>query len=517
MTAVRNPANNQDDVAYSTYSYRYRIGTAEQNRLADSIAIDELGLNGFTLMETAGLQTAMELGYRLSAGSTGIYLCGKGNNGGDGLVVARYLALRENHICHIFFPGGTDSLSDETEQNLKILKVLSNEMSNLHLHKTGIEKWPADESFDYIVDAMLGTGLNSTLREPFSSAVKWANGRPELTCSMDIPTGLNADSGQVMGSTVKADLTLTFGMLKTGFFFPPGPEFCGEIVLIPLSFPDNRLQSTASLLAPEQLDGLPGLMRRAEHKYSGGVTWIIAGSEGLTGAANLAARSAWATGAGAVILVTPRGLLPLYEQSLPQIIKKGIGKSDERGFHTGHVSEILQLLKVRQGSLLIGPGLGKGCEEWVSEVLMHFTGRVVIDADAIRALENAKRPQGSEWVVTPHPGELERWVGKSADDGLERMTIVRKIAEKRKIWVLSKGYPTILASPDGEIQMTGYDTRVFARAGFGDVLAGGISGYLCFSNEISTAIIRCLLEGASKVARHLEQNPGSPPEPKTLL
>tara|TARA_R110002126_G_scaffold288548_1_gene442376 strand:+ start:1884 stop:3332 length:1449 start_codon:yes stop_codon:yes gene_type:complete len=464
----------------------------------DERTINEFGIDGFTLMEIAGTKAADFIQSKIPEESIILFLCGKGNNAGDALVVARILSQKGYH-CKVCFLSRTDDLSPNAQKNLTLLKKLNENISFSNLSDI-----PDFNMYDIIIDGMLGTGLNSDVREPYNEVIqrtKEVHGF--MIFSMDIPTGLNADNGRIMGAAVKADYTLTFGALKAGFYLNEGFDLSGEIILCELPFPNHFKEKAAYLIDENWVNELGEEEKKRAHKYDGGVLYVIAGSEGLTGAAVLACKSAWATGIGAVVLITPKGLLEIYEKNLIQIIKKPVGNNQDVIFSEKHLKEVLTVLSEKAGNLLIGPGLGRTPEtsSFIQQLLSEFEGDVVLDADALFALSRNKdweKPSKSNWILTPHPGELKTLLGSDISDDFDRLIQVTQFSKQKEVTVLSKGFPGILATTSGDAYLTGYDTRIFSRAGFGDVLAGKVSAYLLITKNNELACIHSLLHGKKK-------------------
>lgn len=262
-------------------------------------------------------------------------------------------------------------------------------------------------------------------------------------------------------------------------------------------------------------------MSLGQHKYDSGVLYIIAGSEGLTGAAIMAAQSAWAEEIGAVILVCPRALLPIYEHTLPSIIKKPVGNREDYFLKEEHTSEVLAITQEKNGTVLLGPGLGRKetTVKFVQSFIEQNPADTVIDADGLWALSQIstlkKHPQ-SNWILTPHPGELTKLTQEDITDDTQRLIAVKKIAHKYNATILSKGMPAIVGTPAGKCYLTNYDTRYFARAGSGDVLAGKVSAYYTHGYPPSYCCALGLLQGKQKLDNLLEEYQRIP-EPKDFI
>lgn len=490
--------------------------SAEQSRYTDRKTIEEFGIDGFTLMEVAATRAADFISRKIPAGHSGIIFCGKGNNAGDGLALARLLSGKDYDLT-VCFVDGTENLSPDCARNLKLLKKLESDIKITRFEDFD----PDDRVFDFIVDAMLGTGLDDNLRYNYSAVCNYINEEQSLTFALDMPTGLHADTGRIMGNVVQADYTLSFGNFKAGQFLNRGFDMSGEVILCELSFPEKYRKAAAYLISESWVAPLISPPSRKKHKYDGGMIHIIAGSEGLTGAAMLAARSAWAAGAGAVSIISPRGLLDIYEKNLLQIIKKPIGDEGDKFFTPNHVEEVQYIISDKPGKIIIGPGLGDKDEtaEFVKTLLTETDGDFIIDADALRAFPEGKmlpKPESSSWILTPHPGELSHLTGTDMSDDFDRLLQSTRIAGQNNICILSKGLPAMVAASDGNAYCTAYDTRVFSRAGFGDVLAGKIAAAWLNNYSAELACIQALLNGKEKAEYYLE-NEQTAVEPLNII
>ncbi|MDX1672474.1 MAG: NAD(P)H-hydrate epimerase, partial [Balneolaceae bacterium] len=269
----------------------YFLCTAGQSQQMDARTIDQFGIDGYTLMEVAGSSAAGHLRAKFSPGCHGLYLCGKGNNAGDALVVARYL-VQHGIGATIVLISGDEELSTDTDKNLELLQKIAENDPNA-AETVIIPAWDQfdpNRSADFIIDGMLGTGLDSELRGDYQKAVSWVNDSALPVISIDIPTGLHADTGEVMGEAVIAQETYSFGTLKQGFYLGEGPLCTGKVIFCELPFP-NYLKECDTYLIDEQWVPEP-VNPPARHKYEAGVLYIVAGSEGLTGAAIMTAESA---------------------------------------------------------------------------------------------------------------------------------------------------------------------------------------------------------------------------------
>ncbi len=497
--------------------YSHCLLDSRLSREIDEKTISDIGIDGFTLMEIAGSSAAKILLSQEADLKHGIYLCGKGNNAGDALVVARYL-IQNGISATVIFLSGTENLSTSARKNLQLLKAFSGD-KQLVIH-AGWHEFSELKDFNFIVDGMLGTGLDSDVRKDYAAAVKWANNQSMPKFSMDIPTGLHSDTGKKMGIAVAADRTFAFGGYKLGYYLGDGPGITGKIHYCELPFPNSFKKQCTNYLIDSSW-ARKATYKSGRHKYEKGVLYIIAGSEGLTGAGMMAAQSAWAEGLGAVILICPHGILSPFEQNLPSIIKNPVGSRTDYFFKEEHRESVLNIVNEKSGSVLIGPGLGRDPEtvKFVHSFLEKNTSDIVIDADALWCLSQNKdwsKPQDVNWVLTPHPGELSRFIDTSIHDDHIRLEAVKKLSRKKNITLLSKGMPAIVGTVDGKSYITAYDTRPFGRAGSGDVLAGKVAAFEALGSTPHESCILGLLKGKEKLDKYTLHNENLP-EPLDLI
>lgn len=492
-----------------------KLSTAEQSRQMDSKTIKEFGIDGFTLMELAASSAASQINELQGAGKSGLFICGKGNNAGDALAVARYLINNSGHKAAFYFILGDDDLSPDAGKNLTLLKKLK----ELGAEIAYIDKLESidEQKFDYIVDGIFGTGLNSDLRDDLPETIKKINSFSLPVYSMDVPSGLHADSGQILKACIEADYTFTFGSNKIGLHWKESRKYTGEVIFCNLPFPNAYRNYDAVLINQALMDSLPEVRRNAKHKYDGGVVHIMAGSAGLTGAAIMSAQSAWKQGAGAVFLYVPKALLPTYEMVLPNIIKVGVGKESDSHFIKDHAEPIIRSIKNRKGVLLAGPGIGTASEtgECLLRVLKQHNGFTILDADALsfwEVLSNSEISvqQKQQWLLTPHIGEASNYLGGAFNNDYERFKWTKEFVIHSQSSVLMKGDPTILSFIKGNKYITGYDTSMFSRAGFGDVLSGALASNTAITENRELAAVSALYNGYMKFKEHQDTEPFGP-------
>lgn len=446
---------------------------AAEMRAADKHAIEEAGVPSLDLMERAGLGLARVSARAAGEGPIRIVI-GKGNNGGDGLVAARILR-DEGRVVDVLAIGNPDELQGDARSNL--------------------ERLPGDPPRDFepsalagsgaIVDAMLGTGFEGEPREPVASAIRAINearaiGVPVVAC--DVPSGVNASTGEVSGDAVEADVTATFHGAKVGLYVEPGKTRSGRVEVveigIPRSAPAPRL---AGLISRRALLQVPP-RERAGNKFKSGTVVVAGGAAGMTGAPTMAALSAMRTGAGYVQLVVPKPAETVIDLRLMEAMVHGVPDAD--GAHSEQGAEKVLELAERAGSIVLGPGIGRsdGAVAFARRVAREVDVPLLIDADGLNAhaehldlIAQRRAPT----VLTPHDGELARLLGiESSAVAAHRIEHARAVADESGAIVVLKGDDTLVVPPSGPIAVSPGATPALATAGTGDVLSGLIGALL---------------------------------------
>jgi hydroxyethylthiazole kinase-like uncharacterized protein yjeF len=412
-----------------------------------------------TLMDAAGngvalSAVAMGIGY----GSRVRIIAGNGNNGGDGFAAARYLARRGAAVT-------VHQVGEPAEGTAAYRAMVAAVANGVSVAEIG-----APEPADLIVDAFVGTGFRGDLPPEVAA---WAD-TSDAVLAVDVPSGMDGDSGFAKGAVFRADRTATFHRYKTGHFVGDGPDLCGDVDLYDIGLaggePEMYLMTRQDVAVP--------LRGRTSHKWSAGAVATIGGVPGLTGAALFAARGAIAAGAGASVLFTTAATSNVYASSAPDIPQL---EASETTSWRNHASEVLSLLG-RTDVLVMGPGLEPVASEFVEHLLDGFDGAVVLDAGALNALArlDVLKRRKAPTVLTPHEGEFKRLAGAEPD-----MISARWLADETGTTLLLKGNPTLVVSDRTVVVDTGGPE--LATAGTGDVLAGMIAGLIAGGLDAGTA------------------------------
>jgi NAD(P)H-hydrate epimerase len=457
-------------------------------QLMDQYTIERIGLPGIVLMENAGARVVEEILENTPCkNSRVIVLAGGGNNGGDGFVIARRLfdAGLKPFLCLLVNP---DRIKGDAKIHFDV--YVNRGLPIFYLHENSIQLLRDEvNQADIIIEAMLGTGINGPVREPFHEVIKLVNeyeGK-KWVVSVDIPSGVSSDTGKVDGVAIKATKTITFVFPKKGFFLNDGPKYIGEWKAVDISVPPaiaGDLGLAMPKLITEQLvqTCLP-VRPRDGHKGTFGHALILGGSRHFVGAPIFAAKAALSSGAGLVTLAVPESIYPMAASQNPESLFLPL--SD----HDGHLSakaidDLLPRLD-QFDSAAIGPGMGRfpEGEKWIETFMTHLTNQsLVIDADALYLLRDnldIVRQYSGNVILTPHPGEMARLINKTVKEiEADRLNIARSFAKKYNVYLLLKGHRSIIANPDGDLFINPHGHDALGKGGSGDVLTGIIAAFL---------------------------------------
>jgi len=464
-----------------------KLAYAEQMRRLDNETIETCGIPDLVLMENAGIgavQAIMEM-YGELEGRTVMIAAGRGNNGGDGLVIARHV-LQRGGMPFVFLLAEPEQITGAAAVNLKIVENL-----NIPLHPvTGKEELQGLENqlaqSDLIIDAIFGIGLTRPVNGYLAQVIEMINRAAAPMVSIDIASGLDSDRGVPRGISIKADLTVTCGLAKPGHFTGLGPEMTGTLVVVDIGIPPRIVEAgdlQIEVLENHSISGLAPERAPASHKGSYGHLAVLAGSRGKTGAALLCARAALRSGSGLVTICSPADLSAVFETALPEAMTLPLPSSD-KGYATDRDSQLLTDFLADKQALVMGPGLGadEATGRLVAELYRELPLPMVIDADGLNLLaddpDRLKNGAGPR-ILTPHPGEMARLTGKSSREIQEnRLEIAREFARTHQVFLVLKGAGTIIAAPDGRGAINSTGNPILASGGSGDVLAGFIGSLL---------------------------------------
>jgi NAD(P)H-hydrate epimerase len=459
--------------------------TAEVMQQLDRRTIETYGIPGLELMERAGTHVAEIIKTRFGSSKecSALILAGKGNNGGDGFVVARLLAEAGWQVTLLLF-AEADALSGDAKRNYDCIPAT--------VKQSYFQKHTHDEinglmiAASVIVDALFGTGLKTALSGIYADAVKLINscGRPVVT--VDIPSGVDATSGETPGEAIRADITVTFGAAKIGQFIYPGAGYVGELIVTDIGIPSALLDKApfVEIIDKEHAAGLVQPRRKTAHKGSCGHCLIIAGSTGKSGAATMAANSAMRSGAGLVTLAVPAGIHSVVEVKTTEVMTVPLAETACGSVALEALGTIKGLLAGRDVAA-VGPGLGDHTETvaLIREIVCTATLPLALDADALNALGGdmspLKKSASPALILTPHPGEMARLCGATvAEIESDRLEAARSFAVANKCYLLLKGAGTVVAAPDGRLAINTSGNPGMASGGMGDVLTGVITALL---------------------------------------
>ena len=444
-----------------------KILTPEQIREVDRLSTEKYGIPSLILMENAGMRVAEVIEDRfenLEELTIGI-LCGKGNNGGDGFVVARQL-IQRGCFPFVYLFANEDEVKGDARTNLNILKALGYPPTIVANEHEWNEEMLELIDADVIVDALLGTGAKRPVEGLYRTVVESiAHDFPRAEIvAVDVPT-----------PGVQADVTVTFSALKPSLVFYPDSEDAGDVILGEIGNPAELIESEDHKLNLIQPHELP--VRAADsNKGSYGRVLIIGGSRGKTGAAAMAGQAAVRAGAGLVTVAAPQSVLPVIAASMPELMTEPL---EETIGGTIANQSVIQLTK-NKTVVAVGPGLGTFPETqaFVRRVVSECHAQMVIDADGLNAIAGFEGDFGGA-VLTPHPGEMGRLIGKDAQDvNANRVEVASDFAARRNAYVVLKGYRSIVAAPDGSVYVNPTGNPGMATGGTGDILTGMVAGIL---------------------------------------
>ncbi len=445
-------------------------------RRLDAHAIEEIGIPGIVLMENAARAMLEAIEERLGDVEplSIAVICGPGNNGGDGFALARHLFLRGAEVDVYLLPDA-DSLKGDALTNYVLLERLG-------LHAI---QWAAEDEgitlteYDLIVDAIFGTGAVRAPDGVYAQAIEAINESPAEVYAVDVPSGIDATTGEAPGEAVEADVTVTFQEAKCGLLLPPGRDLAGDLIVAPISIPDDeQIIAAAPFWLPEDADVLQQLPERPRDAHKGlfGNLLIIAGSRGMSGAARLSSLAALRSGVGLVKVACPECIRLEIAAFRPEIMTIGL-PATPRGAIAAEALEALKAELEWANVIAVGPGLGndEATAKFLAALFSYAKLPYVIDADGLNLIAAhgllTALPE-EDVVLTPHPGEFDRLAGEKHADFSTRVAAARMFAQEHSVHLLLKGAPTISFNPDGLGVLNPTGNPGLATAGSGDVLTG---------------------------------------------
>jgi NAD(P)H-hydrate epimerase len=475
-----------------------KILTSAEMRAIDRAAIEDLGIPGVVLMENAGQRIARAIKFRFPeiAAERIVIVAGKGNNGGDGFVVARHF-FNAGARPEVLLLAERGDVRGDAAVNLGIALKSGIAVTEVPDAAAWRKARPALSRATIVVDAIFGTGLEKPLEGLFAQAVADINRTEAYKVAVDIPSGLSADTFEILGPSVMADLTVTLAAPKVAHIFPPASDRVGELVVAPIGIPPallNRAELKLEMVEEKAVGPYFAKRRRDTHKGSYGHLLIFAGSLGKSGASALAGRAALRTGAGLVTVATAAGVLSSIARSMAELMTEPLPETAAKTIDASALARALTLLKGKD-AVLVGPGLSThpSTAAFVTGLLPKIKVPCVIDADGLNIL--ASHPDvldGLEApaVLTPHPGEFARLSGRTTEEVLRhRLELAPEFAMRHEVIVVLKGYRTLIALPDGRVFVNPTGNPGMATGGTGDVLGGMIGSQLAQKNDLLGSVL----------------------------
>ncbi len=484
-----------------------KVLDTRQMQACDQAAINEHGIPELVLMENAGVQVveALDEFFGQEALDLVAVLCGKGNNGGDGFVVARHLHSR-GHAVRVYLFAAPEKLAGSVSANYQMASNLGVEIIEVPDESAWNGRKDELVGFDCIIDALFGTGISGALRGHFGSVVETICESGVPVVAVDLPSGLSADSGDIAGPAVAADLTVTFAAPKICHVLAPACELVGTLGVVDIGIPAQEIAACGSaleLVTPEECAEALPVREPDTHKGSYGHVLILAGAPGMSGAAALAARAALRGGAGLVTVSAPSTIADIVAGMVPEALVRRAAASSDGGLGRAAKTEIHELAG-RADVLAVGPGIGSFAEtrELIRDIVADAPVPVVLDADGLNAFAGdceALRGVGPPLVLTPHPGEAGRLLGvDTAVVQSDRLAAVRDLAERSGAVVILKGHRSLVADPGGNVGINLTGNPGMATGGSGDVLTGLVAAFIAQGVEpFRAARLGAYLHGAA--------------------
>lgn len=479
------------------------LAKKEQMRTIDKIAVEKVGLPSIVLMENSGKVVFDEIMKMRSTFERVILLCGPGNNGGDGFVIARHLH-NLNVPIKVFIIGKASHIHGDSLSNLNILKKLSIPIDEVFDGGGFVKLEKALRQGSLVVDAIFGSGLSKDVFGIYTEVFDLVNELATNILSVDIPSGVNCDTGKVMGNAIRANKTVSLVIPKVGNIMFPGSEYNGELLIKGIGVPDiviNEVKIRYNIITDEVIERLIPHRRRNTSKVDYGRGNIVAGSIGLTGAAILACKAALRSGMGLLKLYIPESVNYIITTAVPETITIPLQEVRKGVIGINNFNKVVEEAKASD-VLCFGPGCGTASEvgELLKRIIFEVDKPLVIDADGLNALSKNVEwllSKKNEVIITPHPGEMSRLTGKTVEE-INNNPIDTALEFSREWGVITvlKGSRSVLATPEGDVYININGNPGMATAGSGDVLAGVITSFIAQGfKPIDAAIFGVYIHG----------------------
>jgi NAD(P)H-hydrate epimerase len=455
-----------------------KLATREIVREIDRVTIEEYGIPGIILMENAGRAVARVVLQEFPQAKRVAIFAGGGNNGGDGFVVARHL-MGEGLDVTTYLATDPRKYKGDALTNLEALRRIGGKLVELKGDFSVYEK------ADAIIDALFGTGLDREVEGFYREVIEFINSQPVPRVAVDLPSGLNADTGFPLGVSVRASVTVTFVLPKLGLAIYPGIDYAGRVYVVDITTPKFLEDGIPfELITYDTVRGILKPRHPNTHKGSFGHLLVVSGSPGKTGAATLVGLGALRVGTGLVTVGIPRSLNPIMEEKLTEAMTEPLPETGSGCLGRESVEAVLNIMSSRKTALAIGPGISttEDTAEFLYEILRRATIPIVVDADGITLIARnlgVLREVKVPLILTPHPGEMSRLVGKTSEEiQRDRIGVARDFSSMYNVYTVLKGARTVVSTPEGGVFINPTGNPGMASGGMGDVLSGVIGGFL---------------------------------------
>ena len=472
-----------------------KLVTSSQMQQLDRLAIEKHSIPSLTLMERAGRAVADAAAeHAKKRKGAAVVVCGRGNNGGDGLVAARLL-IEAGHEVAVFLLARSSDLSPDARANWERLAPITTHIYEIDHPDELKMHHPVIAGASVIVDAIFGTGLAREITGPLVQAIEYLNAVRRPIVAVDIPSGLSADRGISLGVAIRAAHTVTFGLPKLGLYIGESEDYVGRLTVADIGIPNEavkKLKAPYRITDHSEVSDLFPPRKTSSHKGTYGHVAVVAGSGGKLGAGYLACMAALRAGAGLVTYFLPQSAFEKFDARYPEIMCEPIPDKGRAHFHPEGVGELVKKLDGKS-VLAIGPAMGTHDETkaFVHDLVAAANLPMVIDADGLNNLDLAQvKRKPTPMVLTPHPGEFSRLIGITTEKvQRDRLQLATKFATQNRVHLVLKGHYTVIAMPDGGAYINPTGGPAMASAGMGDALTGAIAGLIAQKLEPSMAAV----------------------------